>query len=412
MTTRDHTRPRILFVAMADSVHTARYLEMVSRTGWDIHLFPVYSCDPHEKLRDVTVWHGISSYRPPQVDRSVRIRGLWPFRRGRFIGVMAGRVANRLGWDASARLASIIDHLKPDIVHSLEFQGAGYMVEEVHRRKGGKDFPLWIATNWGSDIYAFGQIPEHEVRIRSVLSRIDVYACECFRDVMLARELGFKGEVMPVVPNTGGFDLSHCATLRTAEPPSRRKVIAVKGYQYSLGRSLVALRALERIAHLLRDYKIVVYSPYPESVVEIPARLMARRSGLDVELLQKVPHDEILKLHGRSRLSISLSISDAICTSMTEAMVMGSFPIQSDTACAEEWIEAGKTALLVNADDSDDVAKAVERALSDNDLVDNAAAINDETARERLDARLIYTEIQSAYASILERARDREGHRA
>jgi hypothetical protein len=40
---------------------------------------------------------------------------------------------------------------------------------------------------------------------------------------------------------------------------------------------------------------------------------------------------EILKLHGRPRISISLSISDAISRSVLEAMVMGAFPIQRMT---------------------------------------------------------------------------------
>jgi glycosyltransferase involved in cell wall biosynthesis len=404
-------RPRILFVAMTDSIHTARYVEVLTRAGWDIHLFPVYYCEPHEKMRNVTVWNGATSYRPPEVDPSVTLKGAWPFRRGRFLGVLAGRLANRLGFDAAARLAWVIDRIKPDIVHSLEFQLAGYLVDTARQRATGKRFPLWIATNWGSDIYAFGRLPEHEERIRGLLSRADVYACECFRDVLLARDMGFKGDVLPVVPNTGGFDLEHCRTLRGVEPPSKRKVIAVKGYQYSLGRSLVALRALERVAHRLRDYRIVVYSPYPREVVEVPARLMAQRSGLAVELLFKVPHEEILKLHGTARLSISLSISDAICTSMTEAMVMGSLPIQSDTACADEWVEHGRSALLVNADDSDDVATAVERALDDDELVDSAAQINQETAKARLNAHLIASEIRQAYTAVVERARGRDGSR-
>jgi hypothetical protein len=321
-------------------------------------------------------------------------------------------LANRLGWDAATRLAWVINYIKPDIVHSLEFQLAGYLVDSVRQQITDGSFPFWIATNWGSDIYAFGRLPEHAERIRGLLSRADVYACECFRDVLLAKEMGFKGDVMPVVPNTGGFDLEHCQSLRSSQLPSQRKVIAVKGYQYSLGRSLVALRALERVAHRLHDYKIVVYSPYPREVVEVPARLMAQRSGLHVKLLHTVPHEEVLRLHGSARISISLSISDAICTSMTEAMVMGSLPIQSDTACADEWVEDGKSALLVNADDSDDVAAAIERALADDALVDTAAAINQETAVKRLDTRLIASEIQQAYSAVIERARSRKTRKA
>jgi glycosyltransferase involved in cell wall biosynthesis len=184
-------------------------------------------------------------------------------------------------------------------------------------------------------------------------------------------------------------------------------VITVKGYQYSFGRSLVALRALERVAPLLKDYKILIYSPLPKHVVDVPARLMAIRSGLDIELLGKVSHEDMLRLHGRSRISISLSISDAICTALTEAMVMGSFPIQSDSACADEWVEDGQSAILVNADDSDDVAAALTRALSDDDLVDTAARLNEVTAGLRLDINRVRLETITAYGQVLARCHGR-----
>lgn len=79
---------------------------------------------------------------------------------------------------------------------------------------------------------------------------------------------------------------------------------------------------------------------------------------------------------------------------------MGSFPIQSDSACAEEWVEDGKSAFLVNADDSDDVADKIEKALADDELVDNAAQINMATAIERLDTEVISETIVSAYDRI------------
>lgn len=393
-------RPKILFVAMADSIHAAKYIEILTDAGWDVHLFPAYYCQPHTRLKNVTVWNGLTSYRPPGTHESVRLRGILPFRPLGILVHLIVRLANYFGFDAARRLRMLVRYLKPDAVHSLEFQHAAYLVDEAKRGYSG-EFPLWITTNWGSDIYAYGNLSEHAEKIRSVLSGADVYACECFRDVTLAKEFGFAGTVMPVVPNAGGFDLESCRRLASPEPPSRRKVIAVKGYQYSFGRSLVALRALERIAHLLKDYRIIVYSPAPAEVVEVPARLMAKRSGLNIELMQRAPHDDILRLHGSARLSISLSISDAICTSMTEAMVMGSFPIQSDSACADEWIENGRSALLVNADDSDDVAAKIAMALADDSMVDEAARINARTATERLDASTIKTEVLSAYEKVI-----------
>jgi len=401
MTVSGPRRRKVLFVAMADSIHAAKYIDILAEAGWEIHLFPAYYCQFHSRLKNVTVWNGLTFHRPAGTHESVRVRGVLPFSPSGLLVRAVLHIMNSLGFDAARRLRMLIRMLRPEAVHSLEFQHAGYLVDEAKRGYAG-EFPLWIATNWGSDIYAYGNLPEHADRIRSVLSGADVYACECFRDVALAKEFGFSGQVMPVVPNAGGFDLAHCRRLANPEPPSRRKVIAVKGYQYSLGRSLVALRALERIAHLLKDYRIVVYSPIPADVVDLPARWMAKRSGLNVELMPAVPHDEILKLHGSARLSVSLSISDAICTSMTEAMVMGSFPIQSNTACADEWVEDGRSTPLVNADDSDDVAAKIAAALTDDSMVDEAARINARTASEKLDASVIRNEVLLAYEKIID----------
>jgi hypothetical protein len=43
---------------------------------------------------------------------------------------------------------------------------------------------------------------------------IEYYFCQCQRDVYLARTYGFKGEVFPVFPNDGGFDLERGSALR------------------------------------------------------------------------------------------------------------------------------------------------------------------------------------------------------
>jgi glycosyltransferase involved in cell wall biosynthesis len=84
-----------------------------------------------------------------------------------------------------------------------------------------------------------------------------------------------------------------------------------------------------------------------------------------------------------------LSISDAISTSLLEAMVMGSFPIQSWTACADEWIEDGRTGLLVPPDDPEAVEAAIRNALSNDGLIDRAAEENLRTATLRLDQERI-----------------------
>ena len=91
----------------------------------------------------------------------------------------------------------------------MEFQHCAYLVNEAKPLVSGP-FPRWLASNWGSDIYHFARFPAHRRQIVRVLGNLDHYASECLRDVDLARDLGFRGSVFPVVPSSGGFDLEAC----------------------------------------------------------------------------------------------------------------------------------------------------------------------------------------------------------
>ena len=65
---------------------------------------------------------------------------------------------------------------------------------------------------------------------------------------------------------------------------------------------------------------------------------------------------------------------------------MGSFPIQSCTACADEWLEHGVGGLLVPPEDPDVIAAALRQALTDDGLVDGGAEQNWRVACARLAA--------------------------
>jgi glycosyltransferase involved in cell wall biosynthesis len=160
----------------------------------------------------------------------------------------------------------------------------------------------------------------------------------------------------------------------------------LKGYQHFAGRALVGLRALERCSDLLAGYEVAIYCSVHDVI--LAAELFSFSTGIPTRIIpHHSPHDEILRLHGQARISLGLSISDAISTSLLEAMVMGSFPIQSWTACADEWIEYGKNGMLVPPEDPDVIEKSLRLALTDDCLVDAAAAYNERLMQERLDSQ-------------------------
>ena len=94
-------------------------------------------------------------------------------------------------------------------------------------------------------------------------------------------------------------------------------------------------------------------------------------------------------------------ISDGISVSMLEAMAMGSFPIQSCTACANEWIEHGVSGMIVPPEDPDIIEMAIRMALSDDELVNRAAEINRRVVQERMDSDRLKQEAIEIYSRIL-----------
>lgn len=388
---------RILFVGMPNSIHAARWISQIAGQGWEIYLFPTIGDRLNPSFHDVNVFAPsiLFSVKNARDVRCIRWTGFFAF-----LDTIIGSVLHRpFRMFSKASLFLIIHTLKPDLVHSLEIQHAGYLTLAVRNRfKNG--FPKWIVTNWGSDIYLFGRFAEHETRIKLVLERCDYYSAECSRDVILARKMGFRGKVLPVFPNAGGFDLKRVQEFRSEGPVSERRTIILKGYQNWAGRGLVGIRALALCADVLKGYRVAIYSGFSEDMT-ISAYLFTQDTGIPVDLIPQSNHEDMLRLYGRSRIYIGLSISDAISTSLLEAMVMGAFPIQSNTSCADEWIKNGESGFIVPAEDPEVISRAIRQAVLNDALVDTASEINSRTAHERLDESIIRPQVMKMYEEIL-----------
>jgi glycosyltransferase involved in cell wall biosynthesis len=291
-------------------------------------------------------------------------------------------------------LAKVIRRLKPDIVHSMEIQHAGYLTLEAKQLLKG-EFPPWLLSNWGSDIYLFGQQAEHQDRIRAVLQECDYYTCECARDVKLALDLGFDGTVEPVLPCGGGFDVAGMQLFRQPGPTASRRLILLKGYHNWAGRALYALEAIRACADELQGYRVVTFLTDPE--VAKAAERISKDTGIPIDVAQRTTREGILRLFGSARIYMGLSISDGISTSLLEAMIMGAFPIQSCTACADEWIISGTTGLIVPPEDQDTITAALHQAILNDELVDQAAKQNSKVSFERLDLEVIRPQVIEIY---------------
>jgi len=393
---RPPRRLRVLFVAMANSPHSAHWIAQLEGRRWDLSLFPA---DLPEVVPVTPLLR--------EVAPSVRVVEGWPIPGGgRNLALRLSRPF-KPGWNVRAwELARVIRKLEPDIVHSLEIQHSAYLTYSA-RLMIGDDFPPWIVSNWGSDTYIFGRLAGHRKRVQQVLKLCDYYTAECARDVGAAQRLGFGGGVLTVLPAAGGVEIERVQQFRQPGPPSARRTIALRGYQGWAGRALTGLRAIERAADALSDYTIEVYSWTSSPDVPLAVELAAARTSLSFKLLPYGPHDDIWRLHGRSRALVALAIGDGISTSMLEAITMGSFPIQSHTSCANEWLEDGRTGFLVHPEDVEEVEEALRRVVTDDRLVDEADVANGRVVAARLDVGMVRPQAVELYERVADETRVR-----
>jgi hypothetical protein len=275
-------------------------------------------------------------------------------------------------------LRKVITKNKYDFVHALEIQGAGYLCDEAITKKDFK----FILTNWGSDIFYFQHLPEHLPRIKSVLAKADFYSAECQRDYKLATDLGFTGQQLPCIPNGGG--LVDGENINTGIPTSIRKNIIVKTYGGLFGRGGLAIEAVSKVLEeniYLTAYFYSVTNDLSNQILELKSKFGERVNYSTLK--NPISHDELEAIFAISRIYIGCSISDGISTSFLEALAKGVYPIQTNTSCANEWIDKGAIASLVTLN-LDSIKQELEKATLDDVLVDKASACNLKIANEYL----------------------------
>jgi glycosyltransferase involved in cell wall biosynthesis len=398
-------RPVVLVVGFPESVHTARWLNMLLGHGIRLVLLPVYrgplakeigryrivaDADDLARCSDSELGvFDLDSVSVAELDHIREETGYVPWEPAWL----------RVDMTQAGHAVAAIRRLRPALVHSMVVQFGGYLTLAA-REHIGDDFPAWLLSNWGSDIYLFRKVPEHREKIARIALLIDAYHAECERDIAMIRQMGFRRFTFPALPATGGSDFSEFPKLSVFPRPSQRRDIVLKGYHGWSGRALHLLSALHLAADTLRNFTIRITVAGPQ--IREVARTLSEADGLKIVIEPYVPNhrDALIRL-GNARMVAGLGISDGISTTLLEAMSMGAFPIQGDTSCGSEWIVPGKTGFLVSPNDIAALAEAIRRAATDDELVDNAAEANRRTVEARWNAATNSRVILDHYRALL-----------
>ena len=371
-------RRKILIIGMFDSIHLARWLSQFENEKIDFVLFPSkkFKYVNYDLLKLVTS-QKIASYRFAK-----------PYFVFKYIGFMdyfLVSIFKLLKLNLKLLFLRRITHKNIfNYIHAIELQGAAYLYDLLPEQI--QDRTSLIVTNYGSDIQYFQDIPEHQEKIRSVLSKADFYSAECQRDYESALKLGFKGKFLPCIPNAGGFK-NEIFKLNLV-PSTERNLIMAKCYGGTFGLGGLIIDALEKFLRNNPDVKIVMHS-VTDDLLNKSKKLRATFPNQVVvyTVREKISRHEILDYLSKSRIYLGASKSDGISTSFLEALCLGAYPIQTDTSCASEWIELGFFGSIIRPDTSE-IFTAINVSYYDKEL-ENKREQNFESAKRHLSYDLI-----------------------
>ena len=376
---------KILFISMP-SVHVIRWIENLKDTSHELFWFDVLDRGRLDTLESVTQFVEWKKRKVQPIKGEYFLSKKYP--------TVFEKIQPLLEVTANEALEKIILEIQPDIVHSFEMQGCSYPIlktmQKYHNIK-------WLYSCWGSDLYYYQQFPIHLKKIKLLLSRVNYLHTDCQRDYTLAKELGFLGKHVGVIPGGTGYKLDEIEPYKL--PFAERKIILVKGYEHFLGRGLNIVKALEAIKNKIENYDVVVFGVHPV-VIEY---IQSHQLGFKVFDRNGLSHQKILELMGKSLIYIGNSISDGMPNTLLEAIVMGVFPIQSNPGgVTEEIIKDGVNGLLINNPESIlTIQNLILKSISNHYLLERAAHENAILAKDKLDYDQNSIKVISIYDTIL-----------
>lgn len=295
----------------------------------------------------------------------------------------------------SKQLEKQIKRINPHVVHSFVLYLTGIPALSIMKK-----FPTikWVYSSWGSDMYYYQQQPEHLFSMKKTLSHIHFMFSDCRRDYRIAKENGFTGKFLGVIPGGGGFKLDDFLPYR--KNCVDRNIILIKGYQGLHGKCITVLKSIENVAKELKDYRIVIFGA-PREVFDYVNNSSFNHLE-NLEVFEKVEKAKLIELMGQSLIYIGNSSSDGMPNTLLEAIIMEVFPIQSNPGGATaEIIVHGENGLLIEEPENVHlIADLLLQALTSPELRKKAVKSNSENITPKLERERLKKEVLEKYTFI------------
>jgi len=380
---------KILIVCMLNSIHTATWLSRFKDQEIEFTLFPSTNFHfLHSEIEALLNGSNVANYKIKRGLPSTRFTQYLEYLISKF-DFFPFNIFSRTN-----RLKRVIKYGNFEIIHALELQGAGYLLLENAKVIGSRIDNVYL-TNWGSDIYFFQKFDDDSKKINSLMEMASHYSAECIRDYELARRFGFKGEELPLVPNSTAFSRSDLSKQQSSA--STRNRIVVKTYGSTFGLGSLAIESVRDILQSFPKIRVTFYS-VTEDLLSLVQQLKSKHPDHIEYFTVRNPlsHEVLMQKFREARVYLGCSRSDGISTSFLEALASGCYPIQTDTSCAGEWVDLGAIASVIPTT-KEAAVDALKLALADDELVNRAQKANLKIAQTYLSQEYIKKQLEHFY---------------
>ncbi len=313
------------------------------------------------------------------------------------------------------RFESIVEDVRPDLIHALRLPVEGMV---VLGRRGRSATPVArVVSIWGNDFTLHAKAsPSMAAWTQRALRKADALHTDCRRDLHLAAEWGFAATRPTLVaPGNGGIrsDVFHPRRLppewllRWAVPLGATVYVNPRGLR-GYARSDTFFKAIPRILDELPQAYFLCVGMAGSPLATSWLRKLS--IGEHVRLLPSLAPNEMAELFQGALASLSITTHDGTPNTLLEAIACGCFPIASDLESLHEWIRDGDNGLLVPPDDDKALAVAVVRAARSSAMRERAAQLNARIIAERGDAAALRTQIGDFYQDAVRARLGQHGH--
>jgi hypothetical protein len=249
---------------------------------------------------------------------------------------------------------------------------------DVRRKYELNGFGKWILqTRGGSDLALRHLDPELRPRIAEVLRSCDLLVSDNEQNFRIAREMGVREDQLASiapVPGTGGIDVDALQARRREPPSQSRLILWPKAYECPWSKALPVFEALKMCSEQIQPYEIHILATIPETRAWFLALPAAIRDRCHIE--GRVPRERVFELMTRARVMLAPSLVDGVPNSMYEAMAAGALPIVSPLETIQHVVEHERNVLFARNLYPNEIAGALQRAMTDDRFVDSIAEQN------------------------------------